>query len=285
MILEQRITKWVQIAPFLTNATNIDEAIIAGTIPPGQRNPYISLNTCGVFPLLLFGESVESENGTGGAGNKSNFKRGISNFQIHKIESSSFGNYKNQYVNMSYTLSGCVKTLDNGARISNFDCEGDEFNGHWKRESFTVNHIWYYSWKDFETPPKSDDLAIRHIAEETARVIRNGNTGVISCVAGRGRSGTFGAIVVGLLKGNVSSLRDLVQIVVTMRENRDGLVETPQHFRFVARVLGLADPAIQKTFSLSSFSPYMRRSFVNLNIEANFLAFVFRKETTTGEDH
>lgn len=320
MILEQRITKWIQIAPFLSNTKNgnnvdvhgdgdyavadFERALIAGSIEPGKSNPYIaSTSTCGVFPLILFKENQQeneedyedkvdatkerSRKNIEGAETHDVKKlnmHGVKNFQIHRhmkrdrnMKSDDIHERDQlRYVNMSYTISGCVKTLPNGARIGKVGvgnsrgCEDeaeteneggnrkvgdDDFDmksnvSAWKYESFTVNHIWYFSWKDFETPPISDDSAIRRIARETADAMKNGETTVISCVAGRGRSGTFAAIVVGFLK-KVSNLKQLVQVIVNMRENRDGLVETPQHFRFVARVLGLPDPSVIPSYSQS----------------------------------
>lgn len=65
---------------------------------------------------------------------------------------------------------------------------------------------------------------------------------LISCKAGRGRSGTMAALIVGRLEG-VSSHSALVDAIVLMRESRDGLVETPKHFRFVAKLLKLPSTA------------------------------------------
>lgn len=76
------------------------------------------------------------------------------------------------------------------------------------------------------------------IAKQAAEVIRNNGTVAVNCLSGRGRSGTFSAIVLGILH-DVRSNSDLVDVVVSMRENRDGMVETPAQFRFVSKVLGL----------------------------------------------
>ena len=76
-----------------------------------------------------------------------------------------------------------------------------------------------------------------------ADVVQSGTASVaVNCLSGRGRTGTFSAIALGqLLK--VQSNADLADVVVGMRENRDGLIETPEQLRFAARVLGLPDTA------------------------------------------
>jgi Protein-tyrosine phosphatase len=62
----------------------------------------------------------------------------------------------------------------------------------------------------------------------------------VNCLSGRGRTGTFSAIVLGKLL-SIKTLTQLVDIIVGMRENRDGLVETPAQFKFAASALGLPD--------------------------------------------
>jgi hypothetical protein len=87
-------------------------------------------------------------------------------------------------------------------------------------------------------------------------------------MSGRGRSGTLGAIIAGTYSGlgtydlaagslfvdesgdtrrnrvvrqsdGRSNLSGLVDLIVRMRSNRDGLVELPEQFHFVRRLLGL----------------------------------------------
>lgn len=84
--------------------------------------------------------------------------------------------------------------------------------------------------------------AILSLADRAVGVIRGGGTVLISCKAGRGRSGTMAALIVGRLEG-ISSHSELVDAIVLMRESRDGLVETPKHFRFVAKLLKLPSTA------------------------------------------
>jgi len=107
-----------------------------------------------------------------------------------------------------------------------------------------VEHVWFYKWKDFEVPDEEQsrrDLLL--LADKAVRIIRQGGTVAVSCISGRGRSGTFAALVQGRLK-NVTTHAQLVDIIVSMRENRDGLVETPEQYRFVSRLLGLPDTSV-----------------------------------------
>ena len=115
--------------------------------------------------------------------------------------------------------------------------------GAWRKVSVTVKHFWYHQWKDFGIPPVEDETAIRMLARTAADIVKSGTSTVaVNCLSGRGRTGTFSAIVLGeMLK--VKSHAELVDVIVGMRENRDGMVETPEQLRFAARVLGLPDTA------------------------------------------
>ena len=69
---------------------------------------------------------------------------------------------------------------------------------------------------------------------------------VYVCTYARGRSGTFAAAVIGTLERIRYPLIPLtvdrlVDIIVDMREHRDGLVETPAQFHYLTRILGLND--------------------------------------------
>lgn len=80
------------------------------------------------------------------------------------------------------------------------------------------------------------------MVDRAVDVIQQGGTVAISCLSGRGRTGTFAALVAGRLHA-VRRHGELVDLIVQMREHRDGVVETPQQYRFVAETLGLSSPA------------------------------------------
>src|SRR3546814_5376530 len=52
------------------------------------------------------------------------------------------------------------------------------------------------------------------------------------------RSGTLAAIIAGLANG-ITTDDELVRLIVTMRESRDGLVETPAQYHFIRLALGM----------------------------------------------
>jgi hypothetical protein len=88
---------------------------------------------------------------------------------------------------------------------------------------------------------------LRSLAEDAALVLATGRESVaVNCLSGRGRTGTFSAIILGKLL-SIKTLPQLVDIIVSMRENRDGLVETPAQFKFAASVLGLPDSSVCST--------------------------------------
>ena len=118
-----------------------------------------------------------------------------------------------------------------------------------------VRQIWYYNWEDFTVPPIEDSSDLHGIMDEAVGTRGGGEHVLVSCVSGRGRSGTLSAMLAAKMKwgSNISatnSVDDLVNIVVGMREFRDGLVETPQQFQYISNMLGILPPA--STISSSS---------------------------------
>ena len=118
------------------------------------------------------------------------------------------------------------------------------------------------------------------VADHAVQTIRNGGKVLVSCLSGRGRSGTFSALVIGecfslhhfevdlfgvfhfqlhvddlifclsfryfVITGKLQAVTthsELVDIIVSMREQRDGMLETPAQFRFVSRLLNLPSTA------------------------------------------
>lgn len=80
------------------------------------------------------------------------------------------------------------------------------------------------------------------MVDRAVAVMSEGGTVVVSCLSGRGRSGTLSALILGRLH-RVTTHTQLADIIVGMRERRDGMLETPQQFRFVAKLLQLPDTA------------------------------------------
>lgn len=79
-----------------------------------------------------------------------------------------------------------------------------------------VRHVWYYCWRDFSVPRPGDRGAIRETAQLAAQVMDQGGKVMLTCHAGRGRSGTLAAVIVGLQRG-LGTHGDLVDAIVAMR--------------------------------------------------------------------
>jgi len=99
-----------------------------------------------------------------------------------------------------------------------------------------VSHLWYNNWKDFSVP--TDNATLLLLAQEAVDKIQGGGRVVVSCYSGRGRSGTFAALVLGLLH-EFRTVTELVDSVVHMRESRDGLMELPTQLKYVQELLEL----------------------------------------------
>lgn len=116
-----------------------------------------------------------------------------------------------------------------------------------------LDYTAYLHWEDFAVPAPADEPALLALATTFAQAVHQGQTVAINCLSGRGRSGSFASIVLGSLPSSPARSHDeLIDLIVSLRERRDGLVETPQQYRFVSRVLGLADSADSQTLSQSS---------------------------------
>lgn len=102
-------------------------------------------------------------------------------------------------------------------------------------------HIWYSNWEDFTVPATEDHAAIDSISSLAAERLRRGEKIAINCFSGRGRSGTLAAIILGKLQ-EVKDHDSLVNLIVAMREHRDGLVEIPAQYRFIAEMLQIQPP-------------------------------------------
>jgi protein tyrosine phosphatase len=101
-----------------------------------------------------------------------------------------------------------------------------------------IHHIWYKGWEDFAAPSPKDHDGLHYISSLAANHLLNGGNIAINCFSGRGRSGTLSALVMGKYH-QIRSHNELVDLIVSMRENRDGLVEIPSQYLFVSQLLFL----------------------------------------------
>lgn len=60
----------------------------------------------------------------------------------------------------------------------------------------------------------------------------------INCLSGRGRTGTLAALLLGK-HHRVTSHDELVNIIVQLREYRDGMVEIPLQYQYISNLLSL----------------------------------------------
>ena len=103
-----------------------------------------------------------------------------------------------------------------------------------------------------------------NLADDAASILSSGRESVaVNCLSGRGRTGTFSAIVLGKLL-SVTTHSQLVDVIVGMRENRDGLVETPAQFKFAAAALGLPDTSVHIPAEKTLDTPLKSRTYAPL---------------------
>ena len=258
MILEQNISLWIQLAPFSDDGDYTTTAYAADasdarrsssslprSSPSSTSSPSFS---CGVFPIAHFSPGPRGLE-------RDPLSMGISNFHIDATTSSRKG-----YTTISYEVAAYIKyrpipetptrrrvevSYDDGDSVGKKEKGGGagvagRAVALWPKVRRRVQHVWFHAWRDFATPTTregSDAIgALRELAERAASVVREGGTVAVSCVSGRGRSGTFAAMVMGHVR-QVRNASELVDIIVDLRRNRDGLVETPRQFGLIAQVL------------------------------------------------
>ena len=93
-----------------------------------------------------------------------------------------------------------------------------------------IDHFWFHKWRDFETPSAAQREQVLWMASAVREALRSGGKALVVCYSGRGRSGTFISIVLGL---ELDSTSELVDAIVGLRESRDSMLETPAQSRFV----------------------------------------------------
>lgn len=88
-------------------------------------------------------------------------------------------------------------------------------------------------------PPAKDSRDLHAIVDDVIENKEKDDSVFVQCVSGRGRSGTFSAILASKMK-SVKTVDELVNLIVGMRENRDGLVESPEQFQYIVNMLNLS---------------------------------------------
>eukprot|EP01038_Epipyxis_sp_PR26KG_P008834 gene8834-11925_t len=225
MLLENNVSLWIALAPnaVLNRADNVSQE---------------ESRKCHNLPYYHFNIRKDNE--------------GVSNLEENSYVEELKGNNKIVY---KFTLTGYSKNINNSIKYIFYSPPHLE---NWRKHSMNVTYVWYSNWQDFHVPPVEDEQSIYSFASSAANVIKNNGTMVISCLSGRGRTGTFAAVTIGIIE-NCRDHHKLTNIIVSMREKRDGMVETPAQYRFVAKLLKLSDPSkcsllcyISKSFDHSS---------------------------------
>ena len=143
--------------------------------------------------------------------------------------------YDDKKQNYIHTVKNIQIGIDNTRTNTKIRIDSDN-----RRHDISIFN--YEKWPDFQVPSTDKESLVELLSgvQEAVKVLKTGGVVAVSCGSGRGRSGTFIALVMGMLE-SIKSHSELVDIVVQMRENRDGLLETPQQFRFAALFLNLND--------------------------------------------
>mmetsp|Transcript_20374 Transcript_20374/g.34333 ORF Transcript_20374/g.34333 Transcript_20374/m.34333 type:complete len:349 (-) Transcript_20374:2013-3059(-) len=83
---------------------------------------------------------------------------------------------------------------------SDKSCGSSESFAGWEMKVLDIEHLWFYKWNDFEIPSATYMGTVNKLADRTADFISKGYRSAITCFSGRGRTGTFSAIVLAKLK-------------------------------------------------------------------------------------
>jgi protein tyrosine phosphatase len=93
-----------------------------------------------------------------------------------------------------------------------------------------VKHIHYSGWKDYKTPDPQD---IRNIISFIERTWVGGHSMICHCSAGIGRTGAMITIMRCIKTGE-----DPATALRAVRENRHGMVQTKEQYRFILDFIG-----------------------------------------------
>nr|CAB3263076.1 uncharacterized protein LOC100187461 [Phallusia mammillata] len=103
-------------------------------------------------------------------------------------------------------------------------------------ESRSVNHYWYTTWMDHETPEKTRGLL--ELVQEVTRWKKDSHGPIaVHCSAGIGRTGCYIAVSVGCEQLLKTGKVDILRIVSQMRLDRGGMIQTWEQYQFVHQAL------------------------------------------------
>nr|XP_002127798.1 uncharacterized protein LOC100187461 isoform X1 [Ciona intestinalis] len=108
---------------------------------------------------------------------------------------------------------------------------------HVNGESRELNHYWYTSWMDHETPEKTRGL-LELVQEVTGWDRTQHGPIIVHCSAGIGRTGCYIAVTTGCQQLLQFGKVDVLKIVSRMRLDRGGMIQTWEQYQFVHQALG-----------------------------------------------
>ncbi|XP_076799993.1 uncharacterized protein LOC143445058 isoform X2 [Clavelina lepadiformis] len=103
-------------------------------------------------------------------------------------------------------------------------------------ETRSINHYWYTTWMDHETPEKTRGL-LELVQEVSLWNKTHHGPMVVHCSAGIGRTGCYIAVTTGCQQLSKTKKADILRIVSQMRLDRGGMIQTWEQYQFVHQAL------------------------------------------------
>ncbi|XP_047134809.1 receptor-type tyrosine-protein phosphatase R isoform X1 [Hydra vulgaris] len=140
-------------------------------------------------------------------------------------------------------------------------------------ETRKVVHFWFTSWPDHNIPKKCHQIV--SLVKEVRNIqTQQGAPLVVHCSAGRGRTGCFIALFLGMSQIDEEKEVDVLKIVSQMRMERGGMVDKDQQYVFIYKAL--FEYWSCKNHNSSSASPLLstNNAFTNFDSDSDLESFV-----------
>ncbi|XP_064396412.1 receptor-type tyrosine-protein phosphatase zeta-like isoform X2 [Halichondria panicea] len=99
-----------------------------------------------------------------------------------------------------------------------------------------IHHFWYTNWPDFGVPKETGSiLALQQTVGDYCH--DNDKPLLVHCSAGLGRTGTYIAIDMGISQFEKEGKVDPLKYICEMRQDRGGIIQTPEQYLFVHNTL------------------------------------------------
>ena len=91
----------------------------------------------------------------------------------------------------------------------------------------------FTKWRDFGVPEGEESLkSFRLLLNIALQCAQENKKMMVHCMAGIGRTGTFGAVLEGIRTVKNNQDHSLGQILLNIRSYRSGSIETPKQYYF-----------------------------------------------------